>query len=341
MVLTFGGALTAGAQGMENRVYDLSIGVERHYSTCDAYGISCIEPDLGGIEKVLDHVQFGDHLYARVEFTAYEWDHNLNGQGGYVSTPDTIYYRVEERRLYQRSENGDSLVFDFSFEDGDDFQSFFNDWLPVPLEEYLWENSTIPNSFDYDTTVTFPNGNDFRVVYAHGYYQDEQLPSQRYFVEQILTENRMGFLTPSNHDSLPLIRPVYYIEQVGIVFHELSQHRLALVGYIDSDGTEYGGIYEPTSAQVEDVPIDFALRQNYPNPFNPGTSIRYQLPYETHVRLEVYDMLGRRVAVLQDSRLPAGEHQITFNASGLPSGMYVYRIQIPGYSINRQMTLIK
>ncbi len=75
-------------------------------------------------------------------------------------------------------------------------------------------------------------------------------------------------------------------------------------------------------------PTRFALEQNYPNPFNPTTAIRYQLPAASNVRLVVYDMLGREVSVLVDGRGEAGVHQVTFDGSGLSSGVYFYRMQV-------------
>jgi hypothetical protein len=71
----------------------------------------------------------------------------------------------------------------------------------------------------------------------------------------------------------------------------------------------------------------FALEQNYPNPFNPRTGIRFQVPGVSDVRLSVYDLLGREVAVLVDERKEAGSFQVGFDGSGLPSGMYFYQLR--------------
>jgi len=90
-----------------------------------------------------------------------------------------------------------------------------------------------------------------------------------------------------------------------------------------------------------EVPTDFALEQNYPNPFNPTTSIQFNLPLTQNVNLSVFDVLGRRVATLVNGQLPAGKHTVTFEASGLPSGMYLYRISTPNGSISQKMILMK
>ena len=99
---------------------------------------------------------------------------------------------------------------------------------------------------------------------------------------------------------------------------------------------------EPVSAETpSDLPHELELAQNYPNPFNPSTVISYSLPEQTHVRLTVYDMLGRSVGVLVDEQQAPGQHKVTWDASTLSSGVYIYRIDAGGLSITRKMTLVK
>ncbi|MDW8019738.1 MAG: T9SS type A sorting domain-containing protein, partial [Chloroherpetonaceae bacterium] len=88
-------------------------------------------------------------------------------------------------------------------------------------------------------------------------------------------------------------------------------------------------------------PSRFELSQNYPNPFNPTTTIRYQLPVASEVSLKVFDMLGREVATLVQARQAAGVYQVHFNASGLASGTYLYRLQTPTFAETKKMTLLK
>jgi uncharacterized lipoprotein YddW (UPF0748 family) len=89
------------------------------------------------------------------------------------------------------------------------------------------------------------------------------------------------------------------------------------------------------------VARSFELDQNYPNPFNPSTDIRFQIPERDHVTLTVFDMLGREVTVLVNSELAAGSHTVTFDAAGLSSGIYLYRLETPGHQITRKMMLVK
>ncbi|MEJ2052053.1 MAG: T9SS type A sorting domain-containing protein [Calditrichota bacterium] len=88
-------------------------------------------------------------------------------------------------------------------------------------------------------------------------------------------------------------------------------------------------------------PRTYALEQNYPNPFNPVTKIQYQLPEEVKVRLEVYDILGRKVATLLDRRIPAGYHEVSFDASSLASGVYIYRLVAGSFTKTHKMMVMK
>ncbi len=89
------------------------------------------------------------------------------------------------------------------------------------------------------------------------------------------------------------------------------------------------------------VPEGFSLSQNFPNPFNPATIIRFTVPSAQHITLSVYDMLGRRIAVLTDGIRNAGSYDVPFRADGLASGIYLYRLQTSAGSVTRTMTLIQ
>lgn len=95
------------------------------------------------------------------------------------------------------------------------------------------------------------------------------------------------------------------------------------------------------SSELIEKVLSFKLHQNYPNPFNPSTVISYQLAESSNVTLKVFDMLGREVAVLEDGLKTAGSHAVSFNASALSSGMYIYRIEAGSFVEARKMMLIK
>jgi hypothetical protein len=92
---------------------------------------------------------------------------------------------------------------------------------------------------------------------------------------------------------------------------------------------------------VAGIPNHFSLSQNYPNPFNPVTKIDFALPRISNVKLVVYDVLGREVQVLINSRMNPGYHSYNFAASELPSGVYFYRLVCDGFVDTKKMTLIK
>ncbi len=94
-------------------------------------------------------------------------------------------------------------------------------------------------------------------------------------------------------------------------------------------------------ASAHNTPQGFALSQNYPNPFNPNTVISGQWPVTSVVRIGVYDVLGREVAVLADGRYAAGKYSFTFHGTGLASGVYFYRLTAGSFSAVRKMTLVK
>ncbi len=88
-------------------------------------------------------------------------------------------------------------------------------------------------------------------------------------------------------------------------------------------------------------PERFALNQNYPNPFNPTTTIEYQIPRRSHVLLEIYDILGNKIRTLVNEEESSGYYKINFNASNLPSGVYLYRIVAGNFNQTKKLILLK
>jgi hypothetical protein len=92
---------------------------------------------------------------------------------------------------------------------------------------------------------------------------------------------------------------------------------------------------------IDKTPQSFTLSQNFPNPFNPSTLIRYALPRDEQVRLEVYDTLGRQVMTLVDEQQQAAYHDVVFKPVYMASGVYFYRLQAGAFMANRKMLLIR
>jgi hypothetical protein len=120
---------------------------------------------------------------------------------------------------------------------------------------------------------------------------------------------------------------------------------LGITYYINNVRTQYKVDMTEAMTDIEEelsvLPQQYELLQNYPNPFNPSTQIRYALPAASQVRLEVYNSVGQKVMVLVDGQQSAGYHQVSFDASGLSSGVYLYKLSTPGFSQTKKMLLIK
>jgi hypothetical protein len=93
--------------------------------------------------------------------------------------------------------------------------------------------------------------------------------------------------------------------------------------------------------QDGELPASFSLEQNYPNPFNPSTMIEYSLPQKSYVSLAVFDALGQQVAALVEGDQGAGRHQVAFDASGLASGVYLYRLNAGDFVQTRRLVVVR
>ena len=146
--------------------------------------------------------------------------------------------------------------------------------------------------------------------------------------------------------SIPVTENFIYQVELNKVANQKSENPLKnpLIASSDSEIrysiTVKTGTITSNEPNVE-LPVSVYLAQNFPNPFNPSTQIHYSVSSQTHVRLAVFDMLGREVAILLDGEKPAGNYSVNFEASNLTSGMYMYRLEANGTVLTKKMTLIK
>ena len=139
------------------------------------------------------------------------------------------------------------------------------------------------------------------------------------------------------------------LDQFGISVSIYGDYAIVGAEFHDDNGTDAGSAYlfngftSPVSIEtdIKGLPADFALSQNYPNPFNPETVIEYTLPIRSDVKLIVYNLRGQEVALLIDGNMPAGNHRVSWDASGLASGVYIYRLIAGDFIQTRKMVLLK
>lgn len=144
--------------------------------------------------------------------------------------------------------------------------------------------------------------------------------------------NKIGFVEGHGNSNSP--KEYRYSDKELFVGGSKFQYRLK---QIDTDGSfEYSDVVE-----VEVVPVQYELSQNYPNPFNPSTTIRFSLPQATQLKINLYNMLGEQITTIADGMFEAGYHKVTFNASSLPSGTYIYRLESSEFVQVKKMILIK
>ncbi|MGB5895979.1 MAG: T9SS type A sorting domain-containing protein, partial [Ignavibacteriaceae bacterium] len=188
---------------------------------------------------------------------------------------------------------------------------------PVPVElaffagtlngnnvELRWRTETEVNNYGFDIERTKDNSDWLTIGFVEG-HGNSNSPKQYNF-----TDADIGLS--------------------GNYYYRLKQ--------IDNDGTyEYSDV---VSVEVG-VPNNFYLSQNYPNPFNPETRIDFTLPEKQIVSLRVYNTLGELVKELVNEQRGAGSYSEIFDASKLPSGVYIYRLQASELAENKKMTLIK
>ncbi len=137
---------------------------------------------------------------------------------------------------------------------------------------------------------------------------------------------------------------IYDNADFGMV-HDLASALMAniLVSGAANVNCPIVSVTNPTAVEDEQNsgPVNYSLKQNYPNPFNPTTNISYSIQKNGFVSLKVYDALGREVTTLVNEVKPAGNYLVNFNAAGLASGIYFYRLQAGGFTQNHKMILLK
>ncbi|MDP1675290.1 MAG: T9SS type A sorting domain-containing protein [Bacteroidota bacterium] len=197
--------------------------------------------------------------------------------------------------------------------------------LPVELVSFTvsshWSNAEL-----YWTTATEMNNYGFEIEKSR--IQNTEVSSKN----KIEAWGKIAFVEGNGTTNVP---KEYSFTDKNISIGKYS-YRLK---QIDRDGKfEYSHEVEVV---ISPIPQMFALMQNYPNPFNPTTVISYQLPVNSHVSLKVYDAIGREVATLVNDVKEAGYYSVTFDASRLSTGMYIYILRAENFVVSKKLLLLK
>ncbi len=219
----------------------------------------------------------------------------------------------------------------------------------------VWYNGSKWTIFNQDFSA-MAEGKDFNVWLLN----DNKSFAHTVDSTNILYVNTYSFidnpLTNNNPDANILITPLlnsgdYFDHVLGVWYYDAIQKWAVYV----EDGTPFirgikynvyiaNSLGIPTSVEEENNPAsvsNFELQQNYPNPFNPTTQIRFSLAEQSQVTLKVYNILGKEIATLVNDVKSAGTHEVSFDGSGLASGVYFYTLQTGKFTQTHKMILMK
>ncbi len=225
------------------------------------------------------------------------------------------------------------------------------------------------NSFSQSVAAT----DVFYATFATASLDDNPLPVNFAGIDIIAKNSRtirLEWRTATEQDNLGFI--LYRSESENGLYEEIASHQTnpSLRGhgttleeqtyvYEDSHNAQPGRTYfyklvsvdydgrrnEIPQGSIEQwrvkLPFDYALDQNYPNPFNPVTTIQFSLEKAGKAKLEIYNVLGQKVATLVDGELNAGAHRLQWNATNLASGIYFYRLQSRDFVATKKAILVK
>ncbi|MFQ5868714.1 MAG: T9SS type A sorting domain-containing protein, partial [Candidatus Zixiibacteriota bacterium] len=204
----------------------------------------------------------------------------------------------------------------------------------IIYDGWVFNFSGQPGEADLWTYVFIPEIGHYGPI---NLYQNVSIPADGLGVKGIV-QHVPGFAPQGTYAF------VAYIGRYPSIITDISHFYFTKTGST-AGGTkgwfEGGGWFKEVASTETDLPRAYALSQNYPNPFNITTVINYQLPNDSHVKLEVYNTLGRKVAILVDSKQQAGYRSVLWDASGVSSGLYLCKLTAGDFAKRKIMTLVK
>lgn len=199
-------------------------------------------------------------------------------------------------------------------------------YCPVTLEVSLADGSKITyseNSIDGAEYEMYDYNNDGRL--DHRVYLPEAISSEQAAIKVVPLEDA----DPEE----PVTIELFDDNAVTVIADSIAVEEI--------EDSTFNVVVTGVEKTKAPTPTAYELFTNYPNPFNPSTTISYAIPEAGYVSLKVYDTTGRLVETLVSSHKPAGRYEVSFNAEGLPSGTYLYRLTAGSYSASGKMMLLK
>lgn len=198
---------------------------------------------------------------------------------------------------------------------------------------YILQNDLIAIPVELESFTANAEGNSVRINWRTG----SELNNARFEIERKEpSKNKSSWIFISSVEGSGTTtnpQEYYFLDKdldAGIYDYRLKQ--------IDLDGSyRYSDVAEVSINK----PLTFSLSQNYPNPFNPSTTIKYSIPHDEFVSLEVYDILGNEVEILVSEKQKKGEYDVLFNGDNIASGIYIYRLIAGNFVALRKFVLIK
>jgi hypothetical protein len=194
-----------------------------------------------------------------------------------------------------------------------------------------------PVTFDIWTMATLPNGNEYGpIINVQDFTAPANWSSNRDRTQAVPASAPPGLYT---YDAYVGAYPDEVWDEDHFEFEKLPG---------DGGGVQEGGwdcwgdgFDDIASQDASPLPAEFTVLEAYPNPFNPRTTINYMLPQADFVKLAVYDLMGRQVALLVDGYRDTGSHEVIFDARNLTSGVYIYRLETSTVSASEKLVLMK
>lgn len=278
---------------------------------------------------------------------------NCKGEGSALVYQDTLYegeiYTVKQQTLPVKFQMAQDLYnalagSEFYFESGALHENIDVDFIIYDIDcssgTYFLGPDSSKLFFHADFEVRV-NGS-----YVNGYYYFDN--SKHAIFKMYKTPAFKKFFSETQLDPHDLLN-FAYIDPTGnyttdglTTLEDSSSITAELSHFSEVEGTSKSVITGLASRDLlNNVPSSFELKQNYPNPFNPSTMVEYGLPERSLVELNVYNILGKKVASLVNSVQDAGMHRLRFDGTNLPSGVYIYSLKTGSGVIARKMLLMK